>query len=423
MPNQTYTSPFTGNVITPTDVSYYALQFSVNQQLVWPEVVNPGEPPAARIIDAVAANPNLVVFLPPANQGSVGSDILIRNLGANPFTVVDAGGIETVAVEVGKAVYFYLTENSTPAGDWGNIAFGVGTSYADASTLAGYGLTTQNGKLCVSQNVVAITAPPVIDDTSRANMYLWNGGAANVILPSTAELTPGWFIGFRNNGTGAVTCSAPSPITINGLAKITVNPGESGYMLYQPETASYFTIGLTVPTNVVFTSATFDVDAIPGNALNLTSYSPIIQTYESTTGFRTQTLLVTMPAITQLYILSNNTTTSAYDVTFQIEGSSQRPLIVPPGNQIIVLSDGNFLYPIIQSSSSQYDGVPGSSVAPSFSFLNDNTTGMFLPGSGILGFTAAGKQIMSLDYTNPLDPKVITPASFTALGGISGGQF
>ena len=423
MTTPTYTSPFTGTVVTPTDVSYYQLTFTTNQQLVWPTVVNSQQPPAARIIDANAQAAGLYLYLPSATEGAVGSDILIRNLGFQPFTVLDAEGGETVAVPAGKAVYFYLTDNSTLAGEWGNISFGVGTSYADAATLAGYGLISQDGKLCVSQNVIAITAPPVIDNTSRASTYLWNGGAATVTLPSIALLTPGWFIGFRNNGTGAVTCAAQSPSTINGASSITVNPGESGYLLYQPETGNYFTIGLTPPSNIVFTSAVFDVDAIPGNTLNLTGYAPIIQTYDSSSGTRTQTLLVELPAITQLYILSNITDTSAYNVTFKVFGSSQAPLAIPSGQQVIVVSDGNFLYPITQSSSSHFFVVSGSAIAPAFSFVDDTTTGLYLVGSGILAATANGKQIMRMDYTNTLAPKVVTPAAFTATGGISGGTF
>ena len=88
----TFTSPFTGNVIQPTDVSYYALSFSANTQLYWPAVVNPTQIPSARIMDCVASANSLVVLLPDATQGSVGEDILIRNLGIHDYVVKDAAG-------------------------------------------------------------------------------------------------------------------------------------------------------------------------------------------------------------------------------------------------------------------------------------------------------------------------------------------
>ena len=55
MTTPVYVSPFTGTVVTATDVSYYALSFSANTQLFWPSTVNNSETPAARIIDCVAS--------------------------------------------------------------------------------------------------------------------------------------------------------------------------------------------------------------------------------------------------------------------------------------------------------------------------------------------------------------------------------
>ena len=99
----TFTSPFTGTVVTPTDVSYYALNFDTNTQLYWPTVVNPTQVPAARIMDCVASAGGLTILLPDASQGAVGTDILIRNLGAYSFVVEDAAGGETITVDAGQA--------------------------------------------------------------------------------------------------------------------------------------------------------------------------------------------------------------------------------------------------------------------------------------------------------------------------------
>ena len=104
----TFTSPFTGDVVQPTDVSYYALSFSSNTQLYWPAVVNGSDTPAARIIDCVASTGGLTILLPDATQGAVGEDILFRNLGANTFTITDANGGGSVSVTAGTSKYFYL---------------------------------------------------------------------------------------------------------------------------------------------------------------------------------------------------------------------------------------------------------------------------------------------------------------------------
>ena len=80
-----YNSPFTGNVIQPTDVSYRAITLSANTQLEWPINGNATDDYTARIMDVTASAANLSLFMPPANQASVGQDALIRNVGANTF--------------------------------------------------------------------------------------------------------------------------------------------------------------------------------------------------------------------------------------------------------------------------------------------------------------------------------------------------
>jgi len=168
----TFTSPFTGTVVEPTDVSYYSLQFSTNTQLYWPAVVNPTQVPAARIIDCTPSTSGLTVALPQANQGSVGTDILFRNFGGNSFVVSDFTGASNVTIAPGASLYFYLSDNTTPAGVWHNVTFGAGTSSADAATLAGYGLTTVSvsgvAKLAVTGTPTQITSAPTINDASRA---------------------------------------------------------------------------------------------------------------------------------------------------------------------------------------------------------------------------------------------------------------
>ena len=417
-----YTSPFTGTVVQPTDVSYYELNFSANVQLYWPAVVNPQQVPAARIIDATPSVASLVISLPAANQGTTGTDILLRNFGAVTFTVEDFDGTGSVSIAPGESKYFYLSDNTTTAGVWQNVTFGTGTSSADAASLAGNGLVALTGKLNTTQNVVEISAPPTINDASRASTFLWISGNNSVTLPTSASLTAGWFIGFRNAGTGTLTFTPQGTSVINGNANLPVNPGESGFIVYQESTGDFFTVGLAVASNVTFTSATYDVDSIIPNTFSLVAFAPIIQTYVALSGTRALDLDVVLPATTQLYILSNNTGQAGYNITFQLSGSIQAPINLVDGVVAIVLSDGNFLYVISQTSNTTFFAVDGTAATPSYSFLNDPNTGMFLPGVGILGLSANSTLMLELDNTNVLDPQVSTPATFNA-GLISGGAF
>ena len=418
----TFTSPFTGTVVQPTDVSYYFLSFGTNQTLYWPQVVNPTQVPASRITDCIATTINLEIALPDAEQGSLGTDILFRNLGVNDFVITDAIGGASVTVGVGKAVYFYLTDNTSTAGTWGNVAFGVGTSYADAATLAGAGLTTVNGQLATTQNLVNVTTSPVINNASRASTFVWNNGAGTFTLPATATLSTGWFIGFRNNGTGALAITPTSPATINGAPTITTNPGDSGFVFYDSSSNNFVTVGWVTSANVTFTAATYDVDAIVLNTLNLVSYAPIIQTYIAQSGTRTVDLAVTLPPITQIYVLVNATNQPGYNVTFQVQGSSQVPIALSTGNIITVLSDGTNLYTLTSATTNTFQANNGNAGAPAYSFTNDLHTGMYLAGTSILGLSANSVAMLTLDNTNTLQPLLKTPARIIA-GSIAGGTF
>jgi hypothetical protein len=419
-----YTSPFTGTVVTPTDVSYFSLPFSTSQNLYWPSTVNGSEPPAARIIDCVAATTGLTITLPQADQGTLGADILIRNLGAHSFIVTDFIGGQSVTVPVGIAIYFYLTNNTSVAGVWSNVTFGAGTSIADAATLAGAGLATVAGKLATTQNVINVTTAPTINDASRAKTYVWESGTGTFTLPLIQDLSTGWYIGFRNNGTGTLTIAPTSPNTIDTHQSINVNPGDSGFIFLDTNSVSpgFITVGFSLPNTITFTAATYDVDAIPGTTFSLVSSAPIIQTYIAQSGSRTQNLAVTLPAITNLYVFHNNTNQPGYNITFQNQGSSQTPFVLPYDDIVTMLSDGQNLYLLSETSPKTFYATNGSPGLPSFSFLNDIHTGMYLDSSGILGLSANSTEIIRIDNHNPLAPLVTVNAELRPQL-ISGGIF
>lgn len=136
----TYVSPFTGDVVQPTDVSYRAISLLENTTLFWPVNGNATGNYAARVMEVTPDTAGLSLTMPAANEVSVGTDSLIRNMTGTAFTVKDNNGGTIVTVAANKAEYIYVTSNSTAAGTWGIIDFGAGTSSADAATLAGYGL-------------------------------------------------------------------------------------------------------------------------------------------------------------------------------------------------------------------------------------------------------------------------------------------
>lgn len=426
MTSNVYVSPFTGDMVQPTDVSYQALALTANTQMAWPSYVpaNSGYIPLSRIIDVTPNAAGYIINLPPANQGTLGSDILVRNLGntGQLFYVNNFDNTSSVTVNPGQSLYFYLSANSTAGGTWQVLTFGAGTSSADASTLAGAGLTNILGKLVTADNVTDVSAPPTLSETVRATSYIWTSGANTITLPASANINLGWYIMFRNGGTGVVTFATQGTSLINGLTTQAFEPGDSGIIVFNKSTGNYNTIGLAPADHATFSSASYDVDNIVGSTFSLVSNAPTIQTYVALSGTRSTNLEVDLPAITQLYVIVNNTGHTNYNVTFKISGSAQTPIAVTSGSTALLLSDSNTLYTLSSSSSTIFRGIDGTASSPTFSFLSDLNTGMYLYSSNILGFTADGTNIFKMDGSNPLNLQVSTPAQFNA-ALISGGTF
>ena len=79
-----YNSPFSGNVIQPTDVAYtsYALTSTTGSlQLQWPLNGNDTAYVAARVMQVSTTSTAYELWMPPADQASVGQDALIYNTG------------------------------------------------------------------------------------------------------------------------------------------------------------------------------------------------------------------------------------------------------------------------------------------------------------------------------------------------------
>ena len=420
----TYTSPFTGDVVQPTDVSYFALTFSTDQVLSWPDYTVSGSTTVAvaRIMDCNATVAGRTITLPPGNQQSVGTDILFRNVGSNTFTVQVQSGSPSVSIAAGEARYFYLTNNSTTDGVYRNFTYGTGTSSADAASLAGNGLTNLNGLLQTSTVTVETSSSPTLNESVRAYSYVWTGGAGTFTLPTAASVSAGWYIYVRNSGTGSLTVAAQGANSINGNSNITFFPNDSALIVLNKTTGKFFTIGLQSQSVVTYSSAVYDVDNIIGNALNLVTFAPTIQTYVATSGTRTQNLNVTLPAITQIYVVNNATGQSGYSITFAIDGSPSAPVAFANGVTAILLSDGVDLYILTQTTTGIFYADNGTVSAPSFTFTSDTNTGLYLAATNDLRVTTNSADMLRFNNTNPGSPQISTAATFNA-GLIPGGTF
>lgn len=409
-----YNSPFTGNVVQPTDVSYRTVTLSANTQLEWPINGNATDDYAARIMEVTATTTGLSLWMPPANQASVGQDAMIRNVGANSFTVRtydSASSIVTIAA--GEAKYIYITTNATTSGVWGIIGFGTGTSSADAATLAGYGLLASGLTLNASHPAANVVNAGTFSDTDRAQTRIWTGGAGTYNLPTASTLGNNWFTLFKNNGSGSIVLTCAGSQTIDGNTTKTFSPSESAIIVCTG--TEYVTIGYGVSSTFAFTSF---IKSVTGGAYTL-SASEAGNTIQSYVGTLSSNVVVTYPPVVNFYVISNQTVAGGYTLT--VTTGSGASVSIPSGNQVSLICDGTNFFNANTTQAgavTTFSAADGTVGAPSFTFASETDTGLYRPAAGHLGVTIEGVEIVDVSGTG-ID--VTGTGNFTA--GVSGGAF
>jgi hypothetical protein len=407
----TYTNPFTGQTISPSSVSYTTLSLTANTELEWPINGNDNTP-ASNIIDVTATSSatatGWLLELPPATQVSTGQALIVRNVGAQTFTVTDNSGNTIVAITSGVAQYIFLTNNSTVNGVWASVVFGAGTSSANAGALAGYGLLATGLTLNQAYNVTNYYSNSTLNATNRAQFNVWAGGVGAFTLPSATAIGNNWFTIIRNNGTGVLTLTPTGTDTIDGNVSQQLQLTES-LVLVSNGSTGFNTYAYGRSNSFAFTQL---AQVVTGGTLTLSSAqgANIIQEY---TGALVSNQIVVLPSTVQLYSLQNNTT-GAYTLTFKTAGIGST-VAVGQGQTALVVCDGTNVYSTTSNTSSSFTSAtlaPGAVSAPSLNFLGNTTTGLYLPASNQIGFAVNGTNGMTLSSTG-----------LAITNGISGGTF
>jgi hypothetical protein len=408
-----YNSPFTGNVIQPTDVSYRSITLTANTQLSWPINGNATGDYAARIMQVTASTAGLALYMPPADQASVGQDALIRNIGANSFTVKDFTGLNTIiTIAAGESKYIYITSNNDNQGTWGIIAFGTGSSSADAATLAGYGLVALSTTLNQSHPVTTTSNPTALTSAYRAAALVWTGGAGTFTLDLATTLGNNWFTMVRNSGSGALTIAGQSGNTINGSTNIVLQPADSAMIVSSGTT--FYTVGLGKSTLFNFTQLTKAISS-GTYTLTATEAANVVQKY---TGALAGNVTIVLPATVQVYYILNATSAGPYTLTFTT-GSGGTATVPGTAQSILVCDSVNILnantYLAGATGISLSDGTVGS---PSLNFATETSTGIYHATSGQMNVAILGVNLASFSATG-----LSISGSGTFTGGISGGVF
>jgi hypothetical protein len=365
-------------------------------------------------MEVTATTTGLTLRMPPADQTSVGTDALIRGLGANTFTVADYNGNVICTVAAGEAKYIYITANPTSSGTWGLIYFGVATANVDAATLQGYGILALGSTLNQSHPTTLMTTGYAFSGVDRAQVKIWEGGTGTATLPLAGLLGNNWFTLFKNNGTGTVVISTTGGELIDGNVSKTFQPSESALIVCTG--TEYVAIGYGVSTNFVFTAL---VKPVTTGTYTLTP-SEAGNTIQEYVGTLTGNVTVNYPPTINLYVVSNQTVDNGYTLTLTTGISGSATAIIPPGQQATLICDGTNMLNAntISAGATAITLINGTVGTPSLSFAFEPSTGIYRAGAGKMDISILGTNLVEFSSTGMT---VTGTGNFT--GGIFGGTF
>ena len=407
----TYVNPITGQTINPSQIGYEELTISTNTALDWPINGTVNQNVVASIIQITATVASLEVALPSALQVSTGQSVLIQNVGSNAFTVTDISGNTIASVASGIAEYIFLTDNSTNDGTWSTVTFGAGTSSANASALAGYGLLAVGTQLNQEYLETTLFSSTTLSDANRAQFLVWASGVGTITMPVASVVGNGWFVMVRNGGSGILTLTPSGIDTIDTNATQQLQPTES-LVIVSNGVDGYNTFAYGRSNLFAYTQLSKNVTG-GTDTLSAVEYANVVQDY---TGALTSNQIIILPSTVQIYYLRNQTTGS-FSLTFQTSAVGGGTVSVPQGQTLTVICDGTNVF----NSSSAAGGTlsnlaitlaPGSAASPALNFTGNTNTGIYQPSSNQVAMSLAGVNALTL-----------TSAGLFVPAGVSGGTF
>ena len=401
--SNTYTQIFGGTTIYPSDVSYLALSLTADTALDWPLESNTLLRPAARIID-VTPTGAYAISLPPADETGVGQTILFNNLGPSTVTVKNSAGGTLLSIAQGEQWQIYLTSNTTAAGTWRVFRYGAATAQAQASALAGFGLTATGSTLSQSTPVTLFNTNYTAGGSDRAKMFVWTGGLGTLTLPTASGVGADYFVAVRNGGSGNLVLTPQGLDTINGAASLTLTPGDSATAV--TDGTSWYTLGLGQSAVFAFDFTSVNLGGVSGNyTLSGAELNRIAYEF---TGAITGNVEIIVPKTTQQYWVSNDTTGGSF--TLRVRTNTQSPgVLVARGSRAILYCDGNEVV----------DAETGGIATPVA--VADGGTGATTGGAALinLGGTAVGTGLFTAATTND----AWTVLGVAPAGTVNGGTF
>lgn len=408
-----FLTTFGSSAVSPSEVAFAEYTFSSDLTLYWPQFSAGQTDIAARFMNLTATANSLKVIMPDATLVSVGYDVVIFNPGSDTFDVVDFNGGEIANIPSSKTYYLILTDNSTQAGTWQTVQFGVGTGSASAAALAGFGLIALAGVLNVNFTPVLQSIDYSITSGNRASLQVWNGGGGTITLPDASSVGNGFFFAFANNGMGSVTITPSGGDQIDGASSSIFTQTQSAFIISSG--SAWYTVGKGLQNNFSVTLLNLNVAGSSDVVETSAQAENVIQQY---TGTLTGNINVIVPDTVQIYYVFNNT---GGPYTLTVKTASGTGILIVQGTHVILYCDGTDVVNAFTAITSVLGspvysvgvvgGTPNALTATAANFVLQAGTIVFLTPASF----NTGPATLNVQSTGIIDIKKVSPGGFVDL--------
>jgi len=326
-----YTKVFGGNAVRPADQSLTALALTGNVTLSWP--VDGGSPSTSAIVEVTPDVGGWTINMPDARNAGNGETVTFKNYGSVSFSVADNAGGSIVTIGAGLVYTVYLRSNTTAAGSWAYWQSGASTSVADAGALQGPGLDALSGVLRVKATALSYSASQAFSDSNRGSIATWTGGSGTFSMPRADSVGNGWFMIFKNAGSGTLQIAPSNSETFDGGADITLAAAEGATVFSNGTNFSFVKHG----SSTTGTSFSYTAIAVAGTGTYTLSAAEYAKKAISFTGLLTGNRTIIVPTAVQDYWITNNTTGS---FTLTVKTASGTGVVVTQGKAQTMYCDG-----------------------------------------------------------------------------------
>ena len=420
-----FVNSFTNSPIQPADVNYLSLSFTASDsyQLEW-VFQNPGTSYPFCQFNQLTGTTVGSITLPNALYSSVVQSALFYNQGDEDITIYNYDGTSVGVCEPGVCYYLGNTDNSTSAGNWNVfITLGAGSSSVVASdlidgTFNGYGEPNAGGLkaystyLKINQFIFPYAGTAYVGNSSDlGNVVTWTAGSGTYTLPAASAVANGFISGLQNlsSAGGVISITPQGSDTLNTLDGPYTTASSSPFSMQVYESTYFISDGVSNWYTFCFSSnVEYVIENIghnlttSGGSITISSTDAAFQ-IQTFTGTYLSTVDVTFPAtLTQQYFINNTSSTTSILVYIAGETDAAYQYTILPGDRLTTFTDGTHLYnsPNFISDATIYlpDGLV---TAPSLTFVNDLTTGLFRQISGTytdaMGIVQNGSATMYFD--------------------------